>query len=337
LVEKLALFCEEEKVIDFISLPDHTVYLPPDIDALEVWTTLAALASKTRRIRLASIVSDLFRHHPVALAQMVATVDIISGGRTIFGVGAGEAMNLDPFGIAWDRPISKMYEAIKVVKKLWIESPNRVDYDGKFYKLRKACLIKPLQSPHPPIWIAANSERTLKIAAELCDGWIPICLPPEIYEERYKMLKELALHYKREPGAIEPGLFLYFAVAESDDVAMSIIRDPARRIALMLPDLLERLGYHAPRDFSLTKALFSDPHVVKRLEEASREVPFEGVVDKMFLWGSPTRCIERINTYIKSGVRTFVLRPLAPKKDILQMTQYFARKVLSYFKELKSG
>jgi len=331
-IVNLAVYCEKAG-FDSISVPDHTVYLPPRIDALEAWTTLAALAMRTKRVKLASIVSDPFRHHPSSLAQMVATLDIISNGRAILGIGAGEAMNLDPFGIKWDRPVSKMVEAVRIIRRLWMESPERIDYEGKFYKLYKACLLKPLQTPHPPIWIGGNSERTMKIVGELADGWVPLILPPESYAEYLEKIRGHANQLGRDPLEIEPALFIYFAVAKDSDTARSLIESSAKILILMAPPMTQKLiGYEGPQEFTITKGLFSDPAVVKKIVEASRDVPFE-VAERGFLWGSPDKCIEMIEEYVENGVRWFIMRPLVPAEMEKRTVQLFAEKVLPYFRE----
>ena len=143
---------------------------------------LAALSVKTKNIKLGTAVSDTHRRHPETLAQIVSTVDILSGGSAILGIGPGESMNLDPFGINWDKPISRMKEAITLIKRLWTQ--ESVSYEGKFFRFSNAILdLKPVQKPHPPIWIAANSIASLKVVAELGEGWIPLPNGPENYSK----------------------------------------------------------------------------------------------------------------------------------------------------------
>ena len=119
-VEKLLRIAQvnEEAGFDSLWIPDHLLFIPHGI-VPEAWSTLAAVAVATKKATLGTCVSDPHRHHPAVLAQKVATVDRISGGRAILGIGAGEAMNVVPFGIDWNRPVSKLVEAVKIIRGFW--------------------------------------------------------------------------------------------------------------------------------------------------------------------------------------------------------------------------
>ena len=143
-----------EKIgFDSYWMPDHLVATGVRRwDALEAWSTLCALAVKTKRIKLASGVSDTHRCHPAVLAQRAATCDVLSNGRAILGIGIGEAMNLVPFGIAYDKPVGRTIEAIKIIRRLWSE--DFVDFEGKYYTLKKAFL-----QPKPSVPISETKYR----------------------------------------------------------------------------------------------------------------------------------------------------------------------------------
>ena len=111
-------------------IPDHLVATGVRRwDALHAWSTLCALAVQTKRIKLATGVSDTYRHHPATLAQMAATCDVLSEGRAILGIGIGEAMNLVPFGFPYDKPVGRTIEAIQIIRRLFTE--DFVDFKGK--------------------------------------------------------------------------------------------------------------------------------------------------------------------------------------------------------------
>ena len=184
LIFDIALYLEE-KGFDSVFMADHLVGIAVRrFDFLDAWNILSALAVKTKSLKLGSCVADPRRKHPAVLAQTVTTLDHLSNGRAILGIGAGEAMNLDPYGIKWDKPVSKMYEAVKAVKACWTQPV--VNFEGKFFHIKNALVEpKPVQKPHPPIWIAGNSPRTMKMTAEIADGWIPMAPPltPDAYRE----------------------------------------------------------------------------------------------------------------------------------------------------------
>lgn len=155
---------------------------------LDAWTLLSALACQTRRIRLGPRVSPLPFYNPGRLAKIVATVDVISGGRVEFGVGAGwfreEAIS---YGVGWGshrERISKMIEALEIILKLWTEE-DRVTYRGRYYSIVEAPFWpKPAQKPHPPIWLGGSSDDIVEAAAKYGVGILPTSdLPLEKFRD----------------------------------------------------------------------------------------------------------------------------------------------------------
>ncbi|MBO3804251.1 MAG: LLM class flavin-dependent oxidoreductase, partial [Candidatus Brockarchaeota archaeon] len=130
----------------------------PREEVLDPLTTWAAMAQATKSAKLGSCVIAIQRHHPVTLSKALASIDWISGGRAIVGIGAGGFD--ENYGFPESaKPVGRMVEAIEVMKALWAQ--DRVDYAGLYYKLKGASLApKPLQKPHPPIWLGANSPGT---------------------------------------------------------------------------------------------------------------------------------------------------------------------------------
>lgn len=167
---------------------DHMVPLRGDVSgpALEAWTLLAALAAQTRRLRLGVIVTDNRLRPPAVLAKMAATVDRISGGRLVFGIGAGGSRVPDPdaralverelaaYGIevvSTREAIDALDEACVIVRRMWTE-PAPFDLAGAHYSLRAAvCEPKPIQQPGPPIMIGAAGRRSLRVVARHADIW----------------------------------------------------------------------------------------------------------------------------------------------------------------------
>jgi len=224
-VLKTALLAEE---LGFSSLwvGDH-FFLPSEFykktggdpdkpDKLDAWTTLTALAVQTKRITLGTRVSPIPFYLPGRLAKIVTTLDIISKGRAVLGAGAGwhktEAVS---YGIPWislRRRIEKMMEGLEIIIRLWKE--NRVNYEGKYYKVKDAPLFpKPLQKPHPPIWMGGSSLEILKATAKIGDGWLPISdMPPETFGNLTLKIKELARDNGRDPSRILFAVALTFPV-----------------------------------------------------------------------------------------------------------------------------
>jgi F420-dependent oxidoreductase-like protein len=147
----------------------HNVPVPAHETVLECWTTVAAISQRTSRIKLGQMVGCNGYRNPALLAKMTSTVDVISGGRLFWGIGAGWYQGeFDGYGygfpVAKDR-IGQLREAVEIVKAMWSE-PD-VTYDGKWFQLKGAqCDPKPVQQPHPPILIGGGGEQlTLRVVA----------------------------------------------------------------------------------------------------------------------------------------------------------------------------
>ena len=206
----------EEAGFDSIWVPDHLLFIPPGT-VPEAWSLLAATAVSTNNAILGTCVSDPHRYNPAVLAQKVATVDQISRGRVVLGLGAGEAMNLEPFGIEWKKPVSKLIEAVKIIRKLW--AGEILTYEGKFWKFKEAFLqITPIHGK-VPIYFGANSSRTLRLTGEMADGWLSLPLSPELYKKRLELVQKGADKAGRSLDQIDTGVYIYTAVAENAEEA----------------------------------------------------------------------------------------------------------------------
>ncbi len=314
-------------------MPDHTVATGVRRwDALEAWGTLCALALKTKNIKLASGVSDTYRYHPAVLAQKATTCDIISGGRAILGIGIGEAMNLVPYGIPYDKPVSRTEEAVMVIKKLWTE--DFVDFQGNYYKLNKAFLQpKPVQQPHVPIYIAASSPRTMELVGRYGDGWLPANLTVGRYKDGVEAVKEAARKAARDPDKIDMAHFMYGVVAKDRDEARKSVMLPAKLLLLTRPRILEAIGYTPPTyDFEMTfKLVF--PRDAEAWLAKAKELPDEVVEKSPIVYGTPDDFIERFDKYIKAGCRHFVMNFQVSPKILKETVQLFAEKVIAYFRK----
>ena len=152
---------------------------PGQGDQLEQLSLMAFIAGKTRALRLISSVMILPHRNPVVTAKMLATIDVLSGGRVTVGVGVGwmreefEALGAPDF----DRRGAASDEYIRIFKALWTQDP--ASFHGEFYRFEAIrCLPHPVQKPHPPIWIGGHSKAALRRVARLGDGWHPVGANP---------------------------------------------------------------------------------------------------------------------------------------------------------------
>jgi probable F420-dependent oxidoreductase len=197
---------------------DHLAALGPDgADRLvfEGWTLLAAMAEATRRTRIGLLVTGMVYRHPALLAKQAVTVDHLSGGRLEFGIGAGwttvEQRMYDLAGL--DHRVGRLAEGLQVLKLLWTE--DRPSFDGRHYRLRDAAgNPKPVQQPHPPIWIGAGGPRVLKVAARHADVWNPAEEGLEAARAAGRRLVAACREIGRDPGAIRWSAQLSFDGAD---------------------------------------------------------------------------------------------------------------------------
>ena len=167
-------------------------------DALETFSILGVVAGATEKLRLVTSVLVLPYRNPVLTAKMVASLDVLSGGRVTLGVGVGwlkeefEALDSPDF----ERRGAVTDEWIAIFKQLWSRSP--ASFDGKFYKYTDIrCEPFPLQKPHPPIWVGGHSKAALRRTARHGDGWHPVGaiaaspLPPQEMRAHLQTLKQM--------------------------------------------------------------------------------------------------------------------------------------------------
>ena len=167
-------------------------------DALETFSILGVVAGATEKLRLVTSVLVLPYRNPVLTAKMVASLDIMSGGRLTLGVGVGwlkeefEALDSPDF----ERRGAVTDEWIAIFKQLWAKSP--ASFDGTFYKYTDIrCEPFPLQKPHPPIWVGGHSKAALRRTARHGDGWHPVGaiaaspLPPQEMKAHLQTLKQM--------------------------------------------------------------------------------------------------------------------------------------------------
>ncbi len=217
-------------IIEHAWLFDHFMPLgaDPTGPCLEGWTLLAALAAQTKRLRVGIMVTGNTYRHPAVLANMSATVDIISGGRLDFGIGAGwNELEHSAYGIPLYAPgerIRRMGEACEVIKRMWTETAP--DFDGQYYQLRGArCEPKPIHKPYPPFVIGGSGEQlTLRMVAKYADIWNFVGGSTESFRHKNEVLNNHCATVGRDPAAIERSVQV-FADPDNLSEARDTVRD----------------------------------------------------------------------------------------------------------------
>jgi alkanesulfonate monooxygenase SsuD/methylene tetrahydromethanopterin reductase-like flavin-dependent oxidoreductase (luciferase family) len=225
--------------IEHAWLFDHLlpIFGPPDGPIFEGWTLLAALAAQTERLRLGLLVTSNRFRPPAMLAKMAAGVDVISGGRLEFGIGAGSNVTVpiahreyEAYGLPFHdaaRAVGSLAEACTIIRRLWTET-EPFDFDGRYYRLTGAFgSPKPVQQPRPPIMIGGRATPTMRVVAEHADRWnMPGGRLDEAIE-RSAALDRLCAEIGRDPAEITRSVILpasYDRPADTRDAARAAIR-----------------------------------------------------------------------------------------------------------------
>jgi F420-dependent oxidoreductase-like protein len=198
----------EDADLDGIWVFDHlkALYGDPKGPSLEAWTLLAGLARETSRVRLGTLVTGMTYRYPAVLAAEVVTVDHLSGGRVECAVGAAwnepEHRELGiPFPSLRDR-MDRLEEGVQILRKLFTE--DDVTFEGRHYRLENATYNpKPIQRPHPPIWIGGEGRtRTLPIAGRYADAWHGWASSAQELADINGIIDRAAEEAGRDPGSI---------------------------------------------------------------------------------------------------------------------------------------
>ena len=190
LISEVGKAAEQAGFYAFLSW-DHYM-LPDGPETLDAWSILGYLAGQTDTIKLGTVVTPIPFRPPAQLAKIVASVDHLSGGRTILGVGAGwHQPEFDGFS-NWGTPgqrVTRTSEALELITRLW--TGEKVSFEGKAYNSDGAIISPvPTQKPFPPMWFGVRGPRMLDLAARYADAWIPTNISPELYEDGLKKLRE---------------------------------------------------------------------------------------------------------------------------------------------------
>lgn len=321
---------EEAEKAGFDSLwyPDHIITPGPDV-VLESFSTLAVLAMKTRRCIMGPMVVDPIRRHPSSLAHATLTLDNISNGRCFLGIGAGEPMNLFPFGLKLEKPVGTLREAIQVIKGVWGSTKEKpFSFNGQVFKAENASIgLESIQKPAPPIYVGALGPKTREITGELADGWVPYVHSLSNYGRLVQEIKNSAKKVGRNPDNIDMVANIPVLLLDSDNQNKMEIK---RRLAIRLlleSNTLKDLGWKDEIPSQITQAkMIVDSSISKRLEEEADKIPME-IAEQIAAIGTPSQIIEILESYKKLGAKHFLIRLMG--KDVKKNLEEFGSKVIS--------
>jgi alkanesulfonate monooxygenase SsuD/methylene tetrahydromethanopterin reductase-like flavin-dependent oxidoreductase (luciferase family) len=253
-------------------------YLSPPYQSLQSLPLLTRLAGEVPGMELCLSVLLLAMLNPVQMAEEIASLDIMSEGRVILGVGIGyRNIEYEAFGITARDRVPRLLEALDLIKRLWRE--DAVTFEGRFFRVHDAtCTIRPLQQPHPPIWVAANADAAVLRTARLGLSWLinPHAALPTI-ERQWQRYRQALAEAGRTMPAARP-IILELSVAASHEEAVATAR----------PHLAAK--YAAYAEWGQDKVLPGDE---------SFRIGFADLARDRFILGTPDAAIEQIEDRIR--------------------------------------
>ncbi|MFX1461355.1 MAG: LLM class flavin-dependent oxidoreductase [Promethearchaeota archaeon] len=324
----------EKAGYDSIFIWDHlNAAESKEVPSCNVLLPIAAL--ETENVKIGSCVCDSHRRHPAQIALDSLTLQRVSNNRFILGLGAGEAMNLNDFGIDWNKPASRLIESVKVIKELWKTAQSRninVNFSGEFFNLDNARLQYSMKQL-PELWLAANGPRLIEFTGKYADGWIPTGHNAKLFMKNLKILGKAGRLDK-----IEKACEVFVIISKDNpDSAREMARMGGLTLSLN-PYILEEYSIKIPNDIThgryykeTVRELENTKKEKEILDFAKENIPQE-IADSMVISGSPEDCIEQIDEYIKAGVEHFLIEVWGVGK-YFQVLELFTDTVFSYFKE----
>ena len=276
-------------------------YFVPELETLptlDPFILLAAVAQHTERLRLGTGVAVLPFKSPYQMAKIATSIDVLSGGRMVLGLGSGGVFNNDfsVEGVRSEERRAITDERLELVRRLLSE--ERVTHSGAYHQMEETTLEpRSVQQPHLPIWTGAMwnghfSRRTLERTSRWADGFHPHGMTPRGYAEGKAAIEEMAAALGRDPSRLEWSCNMYICMGRSRDEAMEEVRRSMR----------QRFGDDA----------------------------WELNPDTLLL-GTPADCIERIEAFVEAGVGHFVINAMCGPNALLGTYEGFASEVMGRF------
>lgn len=292
----------------------------PEAWGYEIFTLLTEIALKTKRIKLGTGIVNAYSRSPAVLAMSAATLDEISGGRLILGIGtSGKNVIEGLHGRAFEKPLTQVRDIIKVVRTL-LAGGKLSDAGAENAQYRPFRLeMKPIRT-HIPIYVAALKQKAIESIGELADGWIPTFWPYEKLAEGREWIKNGALRAGRDPSQITTAPFtsvLPLGLEAGSLMARRIIAFYIGGMGDYYTELLSRYGFG--EDCKKISALYQDKAT---RSQAALAVP-DAMIEALTISGDPMQCIAELKRRRSFGVDLPILN--LPTDVPWEMTEMFIR------------
>jgi probable F420-dependent oxidoreductase len=274
---------------------------------------LAGFATRTSRMTLGTDIVVAPFHHPVRLAEDVAMLDVMSRGRLVLGIAIGyKPDEFALYGVELEKRGARFEEQLGIMKGLWTE--ERIDFRGRYYTVAGRLEPKPVQKPHPPLWIGGWGDITLRRAATLADNWIP---GPTGDLRRLLDGKRQLLERRRAAGLAAPTEW-----PVTRDVIIADTDARARELAE------EHIMVAYRREYA---GGWRHPFI-----DASIATDLDGLMEDRFIIGGPEQCVARLRRFVEQyGLTHLICRmffPGLPHAHIMRGLELLAREVVPAFR-----
>ena len=275
---------------DAIWVPDTLITREHALD----WTpVVGAFVDHTEDIMLGTCVVVVPLRYPAILAKQVATIDYLSGGRFVLGVGAGPRANrnLEAAGVDPRERGARTDEALQIMKGLWSDEP--FTHHGRFYDFENMYMEpKPVQRPGPPIWVGGHSEGALRRVGRIGDGFMPTSLTPAVYQRAVMKIERHCEEFGRDPANVTRALHLCFRVGENEEEASAQASE----------DMTNRMGRRV------------------------KILPHESAL------GTVDDCLRSIERFLSCGIEHIAVNPICKRPEYMAQMEIFATQIMSRFK-----
>jgi phthiodiolone/phenolphthiodiolone dimycocerosates ketoreductase len=321
--------------VDSLFVPDHylsfvprSVWKPeltpaakiiPTPDAFfDPFVMMGAMAARYKRVRIGTGVTEPFRRHPATLAQAFVTIDHMTKGRAILGVGNGERENTEPYGMPFKKRVARLEEALEIVRLLWRSGGEPVDFDGSIWRLKRALFATPLyRGKAPAIWVAAHAPRMLGLTGRYADGWYPTRkFSPLEYREGLDRIRAGAAEAERDLSHFEPAMQVQLVLGRDRRSALEKLARTkiVGAMLLLLPGALWRkhgLDHPLGADFEGFPDFVPEEVTAEHIESANRQATPELLGDGVIA-GSIDEVADEIRGLVGAGLRHVVLWNVGP-------------------------
>ncbi len=272
---------------DAIWSGDHIIMHNPIMD---VMTVLATYAAVTERVKIGTAVYLVPLRHPVSTAKQIASLDLLSQGRFLFGVGVGGEIvrEFEAVGVPVKERGRRTDEGLEIITRVLSES--NVSFEGKHFQIQDVTLEpRPHQKPYPPIWIGGRSDAAIRRTARYANGYLGYLVSSSRLQEAMSKIHEWAPTYGRNPADIQGGMLLFTSVA---------------------------------KDYETGKQM-----AISNLSSRYNQ-PFDNLVDRYCVFGTPDQCLEKINTFIEAGMTNLTFSFTCPAEQMADQIEQCATEIV---------